>query len=353
MTIESFVGEYHEIKAKDSGNGTQRPLPFTGLGPLPQLLAWEDKPHVVYWERDSYSNTPGVNERGETDANATSIPGKRQVRHPRKSTVNDDDEEDDNNGDGDGDSDNITPVAGSKPKHRYLEKEDSTPISTLDLQLLGNKAQQCWVTMLDYDYAPKTWGKMSSVAWEFYFRSLLNEPGLEFLRLCEDSQWKQISNWTQQSYSRWSARKGVREVHPKMNKKEARKSAVPHTLDNKELFQIEPNDQEPEVPNSAKDSADLHHIADVQDPERGKSVQKISNSKRDSMTKVVPLNTDLGANLRENQHQPVSTHSHLPPRPHWHTHRLCQPYWLGSLLCNMLLTSISSQLTFTWVPCPV
>ena len=312
MTIESFAGEYHEMKAKDGGNGTRRPLPFAGLCPLPQLLAREDKPRVVYWERDSYSNTPGANERGETDANATSIPGKRPVGRPRKLTVNDDDEEDDDDGDGDGDSDDITPVAGNKPKHRYLEKEDGTPISTLDLRLLGNKARQCWATMLEYGYAPKTWGKISSIAREFYFRSLLNEPGLEFLRLCEDGQWK-LTEWTQQSYSGWSARNGVREVRPKTNKKEAKKSAVPFTLDNKELFQIEPSDQEPEVPDSAKDSADLRHIADVPDPEKGgDSVQRVSNSERDSMTKATPPNTvDLGANLGENQCQPVHPLTYL------------------------------------------
>lgn len=108
MTIDSFAGEYHEMKAKGGGkNGIQRPLPFAGLGPLPQPLVQEDNRNVVYWLRDSLQHTQGAQEKGETDGNATSIAEKRSIGHPQKSTKDDDD-------------DNI-PV--DSHKHRYLERE--------------------------------------------------------------------------------------------------------------------------------------------------------------------------------------------------------------------------------------
>ena len=47
-----------------------------------------------------------------------------------------------------------------------------------------------------------------SVAWEYYARTMLNEPRQEFLQLCNDNQWK-LQEWMQQNYSPWAKRHGL------------------------------------------------------------------------------------------------------------------------------------------------
>jgi hypothetical protein len=171
-------------------NGTgQQPLLFARVGPWPQLSTQEEKPDVVYWLKEIFLHTPKDQSKGETDGNVVTIVQKNKARQPRKSI-----------------DDEGVPV--DKHKHRYLEREDSTPISTLDLRLLSQKSRENWETLVSHWYAPRTWVQILSVAWEFYARSMLNEPGLEFLHLCNDGQWK-LREWTQLNYSGWAKRRGI------------------------------------------------------------------------------------------------------------------------------------------------
>jgi hypothetical protein len=287
MTIESFAAEYHKMKSKE-GTGTRRPLLFAGLAPLPQISAREDKQEVVYWLRENLLCPPGAQQKGETDGNATNIAEKNKVGHPRKSTDDKD-------------------VPADKHKHRYLEREDGTPISLLDLRLLSQKAREFWGTLLEHRYAPKTWGKVSSVAWDFYARSMLNVPGLEFLQLCDDGQWK-LREWTQQNYSGWAWRNGLREARPK------KEPAETSNLDNKDLFQMEPS-EEPEVVDAeeSSDDTDLHDTTDVQDP-KGDSGSGISESESES---TIGWRASVRENLRPQVYPPF-------PPPYlaltlWHT----------------------------------
>ena len=161
------------------------------------------------------------------------------------------------------------------------------------------------MTIISYGYAPKTWGQISSVAWDFYARAMLNEPGLEFLRLCEDSQWK-LTEWTQQNYSGWAWRHGLQEARPKKGVKgPTAQAAVPSTLDNKDLFQMEPSNQEPEVID-AKEYLDLHHTTDVQDL-KGDLVPGNSDSQRDTTAST----KGPGMSPGEIQHQQVSPPPYL------------------------------------------
>ena len=66
---------------------------------------------------------------------------------------------------------------------------------------------------------------------------MLNEPGLEFLRLCDDSQWK-LREWTQLNYSPWAKRNGIRDVRPK------KEPGGDNPLNNGDLIQMEPKDED-------------------------------------------------------------------------------------------------------------
>jgi hypothetical protein len=278
MTIDSFVGEYHEMEAKSASDGVRRPLPFAGLGPLPQLLAQGDKPSVIYWLRELFQGTPEAQQKGETDGNATIIAQKNKVGRPLKST----------------DANNIP---GNKHKHIYLEREDGTPISVLDLRLLSNKAHKIWETLLNHGWAPKSWGKISSVASDFHARSILNTPGLEFLQLCDDGQWK-LMEWTQQNYSGWAWRNGLWEARPKKESRE------PSTLDDKALFQIDPSEEPEDIraksADESEDSTDPCGTADDQDPKSDSGVG-ISHNETDTTAST----EGPGASLREKSCQPV------------------------------------------------
>ena len=73
----------------------------------------EDNRNVVYWLRDSLHTHREPSEKGETDGNATSIARKvasdAHRNRPRMMTMN---------------------IPADSHKHRYLEREDGTPISS-------------------------------------------------------------------------------------------------------------------------------------------------------------------------------------------------------------------------------
>ena len=192
LTIDAFATEYHDMKAR-SGNSKRCALSFVGIGPWPPLLLKEEKPRVVYWEKGSYHHTPTVHQKGETDATATTIATKNSVGRPRKTTNSEEEE---------------LGIKDGTHKHIYLEKEDGTLIGVPDLRALSQKARSVWEALLNEGHVPKTWGKILSVAWEYYAWKVLNEPGLEYLHLCKDGQWK-LREWSQQNYSGWAKRHGV------------------------------------------------------------------------------------------------------------------------------------------------
>ncbi|KAN0128111.1 hypothetical protein V8E53_014092 [Lactarius tabidus] len=122
------------------------------------------------------------------------------------------------------------------------------------LSFMG-KAHSVWEALLSEGYALKTWGRIKSVRWEYYAWMVLNKPGLEFLRLCDDSQWK-LREWSQQNYLGWAKRRGIREAHAKKEPVEA------GALDNKDLIQIDPNDNKEPEDIDIEESADLDDTVD-------------------------------------------------------------------------------------------
>ena len=246
LTIKEFASEYHSMKVKVSdGDDGRQAISLVGLRPWPEIAARDEKPDVVFWLRDVYLRSLAAQPRGETDGDATAVATKNRAGRPKKST----------NSDNPG-------IQGETHKHMYLEREDGTPISISELRALSQKAHTLWQSLHVSGYAPRTWGKITSVAWEYYAHSILNTPGLEFLHLCDDGRWK-LKEWTQLSYSPWAKRNRVREGRPKKEPEED------NPLDNEDLIQMEPGKEE---------------VPEYADPEEGTYPHNSDNAQRDADT---------------------------------------------------------------------
>ncbi|KAH8996456.1 hypothetical protein EDB86DRAFT_2829125 [Lactarius hatsudake] len=220
MTMEQFASEYHALKAA-SGNGP-KPLTLAGVLPLPKIRTREACPEIVQWNREVYLRSIAkakAQKRGETDGNAITVRKKAKAGRPPKTTDNDEDS--DSHG------------------HLYLKNLDGTLISTASLRKLSSKARSVWFTLADHDEAPLTWGKVSDIAGEYYYRHVLNEPGLEFLQYCDDGIWK-LREWTQLLYSGWARNHGVRE--PQLRQKDAQEGLEEGGLDDPKLAAREATD---------------------------------------------------------------------------------------------------------------
>lgn len=244
-TVDAFAAEYHDLKAR-SDDGKRRALSLAGVAPWPPLLLKEEKPQVIYWVKDFYLRASGGQHKGDTDGDGTTVATKNKAGRPRKNRKS-------------GISDEELGIEGETHKHVYLEKEDGKLISVLELRALSQKARGVWEDLLNEGHAPKTWGKISSVAWEYYARNVLNEPGLEFLRFCEEGQWK-LREWSQLNYSGWAKRRGIRgaRANPK-------KEATDKPLDDTDLIRMEPIDGEEQDDIDIEESAptNLDDIADL------------------------------------------------------------------------------------------
>lgn len=196
-----------------------------GILPLPKIKTREACPDIVQWNREVYLRSTAstkAQKRGETDGNATAIRKKAKAGRPPKTT-----DDDDTHG------------------HLYLENLDGTLINTASLRKLSSKARSVWFTLATHHEAPPTWGKVSDVAGEYYYRRVLNEPGLEFLQYCDDGLWK-LREWTQQSYSGWARNHGIR--GSQMRQKTPQEGSERGGLDDTKLIHISP-DKEDDDPN--------------------------------------------------------------------------------------------------------
>jgi hypothetical protein len=110
---------------------------------------------------------------------------------------------------------------------------------------------------------------------------MLNEPGLEFLCLCNGGQWK-LREWTQLSYSGWAGRKGVREGRAKKEPSDG------STLDNEDLIQMESNNED-----EALEYVDTDKASDS------------GNQKSDLGLEDKGITTNPGAGPRDILHAPI------------------------------------------------
>lgn len=243
---------------------------------------------MVFWKKEDYDCAVAGRPKGETDGNAVTVKQKKSVGRPRKSS--------------------------EKPRetaHVYLEREDGTPVSEADLKLLSQKARSHWETLHERKYAPRTWGGISGVAWEFYCRSMLSERGLSFLRLCDDAQWK-LREWTKLNYSGWSGRNGIREVQPR--KKDEK---IENPIDNKDLFQMETEEDENATEETLSDDQshtanDQNQGADTSDRERTTAETEASNVSIDEYTDILICFLGRNSTVSIGRGQPLVTISLYP-----------------------------------------
>ncbi|KAH9022418.1 hypothetical protein EDB84DRAFT_1441230 [Lactarius hengduanensis] len=223
MMIEQFASEYHELKAA-SGNGP-KPLTLVGVLPFPKIKIREACPEIVQWNRDVYLRSAAkakAQKRGETDGNAITVTKKAKAGRPPKTAADDDED-------------------SESHSHFYLENLDGTLINTASLRKLSSKARSVWFSLAKHGEAPPTWGKVSDIAGEYFYRRVLNEPGLEFLQYCDDGLWK-LREWAQQSYSGWAKNHGIRGSQPRQ--KNASEGPEGGGLNDPNLIRISPDQED-------------------------------------------------------------------------------------------------------------
>ncbi|KAH9069387.1 hypothetical protein EDB83DRAFT_2518516 [Lactarius deliciosus] len=194
--------------------GARRVFSLSNPPPNPTLQEQEDHPDVFYWDihefRIEARHRAKQENKGETNGEANLVIMKRKHGRPPKSAT-----------------------TGTNHCHFYLEYHDGTLISREDLTLLSQKARMIWWELDDVGLAPPTFGQMTKIAWDFFWRCMVAYPEFQFLLLCKGGEWK-LRQWSIKSYSGWAAIHGVREVKPKAT----------GTLDDLDLIELDPEDKD-------------------------------------------------------------------------------------------------------------
>ena len=181
------------------------------IPPLPPVPVREDHPAVEYWTKEDYyreeSRSAG---KGESNGKPTEPEGNTRPRTESDST--------------------------KKRPHYYLQHHDGTPVSKAELTSLSCKARSLWMTLKEQGTAPKTFSKISSNSWEFFLRVVVANPDFEFLRWCDDGEWK-LREWATQNYSSWALNARLRD---KTRKQTQPKIKDDNALNDSSLIRMSP-----------------------------------------------------------------------------------------------------------------
>ncbi|KAH8978600.1 hypothetical protein EDB86DRAFT_902600 [Lactarius hatsudake] len=177
-----------------------------------------------------------------------------------------------------------------------------------------------WISLDKRKLAPPTFGGLTTPAWDFYARTLLNDPKLEFLLLCDDTEWK-LRLWSTKAYSCWSGVHGVREKKTTSVKQEptaTRPLAGPSDLvniDDEDLIHMAPD-------NEANDPDDIMgkmHDEDVSpDTTHSDNVNSVvvpDNKALRPFTPRVSAIVDPFAPASESSSSTLGIHMKQEPRP--------------------------------------
>jgi hypothetical protein len=170
---------------------------------------------VTFWIKSDYTRAPTSADKGESSGDSGAPIARAKPGRPSKKA---------------------TPAPGRA--NIYLQNKDGTMVNASQLGKLSVKARSVWEALLDKKMAPVSFCKMSCEAWDFYARSVLNDPGLEFLLYCDDMQWK-LREWSIQNYSSWTFNRGLR---PRKADKDA-KNANSNILEDPALIKMKTNDE--------------------------------------------------------------------------------------------------------------
>jgi hypothetical protein len=186
------------MKTGDGDNGLLF-ITLADLPPVPKAFPKVDCADVTLWTKHSYCDLVRIQDQqaGATDGNSSA---SRKQGHQR-----------------------------GKQSHLYLQNKDGSLVSVAKVSEMSVEIRSVWETLARRKIAPKTFGKISSEAWEFLACVIL--PKFKFLLYCDDSQWK-LKEWCKQNYSSWTHNRGIRP--PPAKKTET----VDNILNNSKLLQM-------------------------------------------------------------------------------------------------------------------
>lgn len=199
----------------------------------PPLLDRKDYPRVRFWTAKSF-DAHLDNATGETDGLATHQ--RRPGRRP-KSEIDED-------------------------RHPYLENMDGSIVPREIVAKVGQKARRLWHSMKAVNMAPPSWGKASEDAYEYFNSGMLNEPGFEFFRYCENN-WK-LMRWSAKAYASWAHN------HMKSNDSDDKKTSrlakrKRPNLDDPSLIRLD-DDQDKHVATTASPPLDSAPVNSISNP---------------------------------------------------------------------------------------
>ncbi|KAF8274537.1 hypothetical protein EI94DRAFT_1696058 [Lactarius quietus] len=164
--------------------------------PKPKLRIQVNYSLVPFWEKEEFTHTLKDTKKGETDVDIAHISAEPTARQGCPS--NDD-------------------TLDDSKSNIFLHNADGTRISKSSLRYLSEQARRIWISLEKKGMVLKTFTQMTKPAWDYYAWSLLNDPKLDFLLLCNDSEWK-LKLRSIKAYSCWSGNHGVRNKKAKDDK---------------------------------------------------------------------------------------------------------------------------------------
>jgi hypothetical protein len=133
--IDKFTVDYHT--AKNSDGGKRHLLLFADTKPIPPPRKRVDYPDVTIWTKAEHIRACAKSDKGESNGELTAPKPKAKPGRPRK--------EDQSTG-----ASNI-----------YLQNSDGTQINADQLKALSVAARVAWISLMERDWAPLTFCKMS------------------------------------------------------------------------------------------------------------------------------------------------------------------------------------------------
>jgi hypothetical protein len=138
---------------------------------MPEMRKKADYPDVPFWEREEYVRSLKDVKKGETDGDLDGEPARMSAEPTTKRGRPADDDTTDNS-----------------KSNGFLHNADGTRISKGSLRYLSEKARRAWILLAAKNMAPLTFMQITRSAWDYYAQTVLNDPKLEFLLLCDDAE---------------------------------------------------------------------------------------------------------------------------------------------------------------------
>ncbi|KAF8272291.1 hypothetical protein EI94DRAFT_1697456 [Lactarius quietus] len=264
--VDQFVSEHHDHTCN---MGTGRSVVLGDVPPYPPLDPKEDHPAIDLWIKEDFNHAEANHLSGETNGD---MPPGNSVPTPE----------------------------GNHPPHSlyyYLQHHDGTPVSRREVATLSFDACSLWMTLMQENWAPKTFSKMSSSTWEFFSWMLLDNPDHAFLCWCDDRQWK-LREWAKQNYSLWMLNIGLRQKKSKkkagVQKTKTKKDSI---LNDPDLFHMPDHDNDGD--NNGEGSSQSISFNDNHGP---------SNSDQEGGEGTPPMQILLCTSTLSRPHVPTLTH---------------------------------------------